>query len=706
MISLRQLAAALAPPDDEDSFVLSARRRVLAYTFALVLAAAAFLSYQSGALIDAELAPEVLEKSAVMADFIATDVELAIGYGVPLDRLAGVGSYLDESRAGHPEIKFIALLAVDGHPLYVSGDYPTGSRRAAAEEAARPVIAGTIAAADATDLSRLDIAMRVVRTQAGPVAGVAIGNDPGFLQRQMADLAFDIVIVLLVSLFLTFEIAVALIAVRAVKPMNQLLTLMRAGAAGDLRRIIAHHVNNDVGRAIQQFNRIVTSLNDHYGRLLANLAADTRPDLRSRLFQIGERFGLSANGAVPTPAAAAAVDVRLPLFVFILAEEMQKPFLPLYVKSLGGSFARLPQEVLIGLPISVYMLVLALATPFAASWVDRLGARRIFVLGLVPAIGGFLGAAFATTVGELIAARSLTAIGYAMCTIAAQGFIIEVTSVDRRAQGISVFVGVLMTANICGTAIGGILADRIGYRAVFLCAASLALLAGVLGRRMLPAAAATAPRADRPRLADLLAVLAGWRFAGLVVFAAIPAKIVLTGFLFYAVPLYLGQIGVPEAGIGRIMMTYSLVIALAGPWLSIFSDRYRAGRWMVFGGTLLSGLAMAIPSLRPDRFGVFAAVVAVALAHAASISPQIALLPAICQEEIRRVGETAVLGVLRMAERVGSVIGPILVAAWVTRFGFVEGLALVGVAVCLLSFLLLTSLIGLPQSAEVENALP
>ena len=169
----------------------------------------------------------------------------------------------------------------------------------------------------------------------------------------------------------------------------------------------------------------------------------------------------------------------------------------------------------------------------------------------------------------------------------------------------------------------------------------------------------------------------------------------LTGFLFYAVPLYLGQLGVSEAEIGRIMMLYSLVIVFAGPWLSRISDRYGAGQWMVFAGTLLSGLAMAILWGRSDRIGVIIAVLAVALAHAASISPQIALLPALCQREIERVGETAILAILRMVERVGSVIGPVLVAAWVTEFGFVTGLSLIGAYIVVLSLFLPTIFVGL-----------
>ena len=52
-----------------------------------------------------------------------------------------------------------------------------------------------------------------------------------------------------------------------------------------------------------------------------------------------------------------------------------------------------------------------------------------------------------------------------------------------------------------------------------------------------------------------------------------------------------------------------------------------------------------------------AAVVALALGHAVSISPQIALVPEICHDEIAKLGQTTVLGLLRTFERAGSVVG-------------------------------------------------
>src|SRR5690606_18914225 len=150
-----------------------------------------------------------------------------------------------------------------------------------------------------------------------------------------------------------------------------------------------------------------------------------------------------------------------------------------YVAELERNFAWISAEILVGLPISIYMLALAVATPISGTWVDRFGARRIFLIGLLPAIAGFVGCAFAAGVLDLLLARTASAVGYAMITIAAQGYMAQAAGRQKRTQGMSTFIGVLMAASICGTAVGGIVADRVGYRAVFLLAAIVALFAGI-----------------------------------------------------------------------------------------------------------------------------------------------------------------------------------------------------------------------------------
>lgn len=671
------------------------RTRILLITLALALAAATVLSLRTHSLFKDVLAPEITQKADIVAELATQDVERALGLGIPLDRMVGVTAYLDQLLAAHEELAYAAVLDARGRLVFSAGEDPGDI----ADELKQPVASfapGSIDREILWEKGRQMVLGRAEGPDGATAAVIAVSLDPRFVDRQFEELAQDVFIVLLVALFLSFEMAVVLLTGRTLRPLNQLIEAVEAGGQGNLHRRIAYRANDGIGRVVRHFNSLVQGLNERYRRLVEH--AGERPALREQVAAIGARFGLTDGPIDSFGIRAAVTDVRLPLFVFVMAEELQKSFLPLYISSLDANVSWLSPQLLISVPISVYMATLALSTPISGSWSDRYGPRRIFLAGLLVAIVGFLAAAGARSVLELVAARAAGAIGYGMCTIAAQGFIVQVTDREERTRGVSVFVTVLMSASICGTAIGGIIADRLGYRVVFVCAAALALIAGVLALRMM-ARGRPAEEARRVKLADLGIALRNPRFLALVLFAAIPNKIVLTGFLFYAVPLYLSDQGVSEAETARVMILYSLVIVLLGPWVSRMADERGYGWSLVIIGTLLSGLAMFLLAVRADVYGVAGAVLAVAVAHAISISPQIALVPEICADEIARVGQTTVLGALRMLERIGSVIGPMLVAAVAVRFGYTASLMVIGGMIALCAPILLLARRGLRGSA-------
>ena len=69
----------------------------------------------------------------------------------------------------------------------------------------------------------------------------------------------------------------------------------------------------------------------------------------------------------------------------------------------------------------------------------------------------------------------MCALGYAMVFVAAQGYVLDRTGQQNRAQGFALFIGAIMVATVCGPSIGGILADNIGFRASFGVSALMAL---------------------------------------------------------------------------------------------------------------------------------------------------------------------------------------------------------------------------------------
>ena len=82
--------------------------------------------------------------------------------------------------------------------------------------------------------------------------------------------------------------------------------------------------------------------------------------------------------AAARPARLAAI--RLPLFLFILTEELTRSFLPLHIRELAIAASRAGETTLIGMPISVYMLCFAVAT--GCRWAGRpVRCPRVFGLG-------------------------------------------------------------------------------------------------------------------------------------------------------------------------------------------------------------------------------------------------------------------------------------------------------------------------------------
>src|SRR5690349_16359916 len=170
----------------------------------------------------------------------------------------------------------------------------------------------------------------------------------------------------------------------------------------------------------------------------------------------------------------------------------------------------------------LFMLIVALGQPYLGSWSDRVGRRRAMLIGAVIATVGFAATALAYNLYDLLLWRSLGGLGYAMVFVAAQGYVLDRTGQQNRAQGFALFIGAIMVATVCGPSIGGILADNIGYRLSFGVSAFMALLS-LLAIARLPTtemrAQAVKP-ARGPRVREIVALMVNRRFMTLTGLAA------------------------------------------------------------------------------------------------------------------------------------------------------------------------------------------
>jgi EmrB/QacA subfamily drug resistance transporter len=166
--------------------------------------------------------------------------------------------------------------------------------------------------------------------------------------------------------------------------------------------------------------------------------------------------------------------------------------LPSIRASLGASLSGL-QWI-----IDAYLLVLASLLMLSGSTGDRIGRRRTFQTGLVLFTLGSLLCSLAPSLGWLIAARVLQAVGGSMLNPVAMSIITNVfTDPRERARAIGVWGGVIGISLGLGPVVGGLLTETVGWRAIFWINVPIGVAAVILAAVYVPES-----RAPRPRRVD------------------------------------------------------------------------------------------------------------------------------------------------------------------------------------------------------------
>lgn len=413
-------------------------------------------------------------------------------------------------------------------------------------------------------------------------------------------------------------------------------------------------------------------------------------------------INLLNNAEVKNSFGAPIIDpsnIRPAAFLFLLGVDLSAAFVPLHMKSLYQPLFGLPKDVVLGLPISSMFLCVSFTIVIAGIWLDRRGWHEPFLVGLFLTAGAMFYAWWAPDAVHFIFAMGLAGLGYGLALMASQGFVIVHTDEKTKARGLAYLIAGIYAGSICGTAIGAMLAERIGYRSVFLVSAITLLL--TLGYTLMTMGGTIKKqtlndKTGTQKITSSVTALHYWNFLrnrhvlGLIFLSSLPSAIAVIGLLNYFGPVYLDRLGVSQSIIGSVLILYSICIVYLGPFISQYIDATDNKRLFVFIGCVLGGGAFLSFYFFSGLTATIIAVLLLGVSSCFVLASQTTY--ALTLDVTKQLGQGRAIGIFRASSRIGQMLGPLLFGWLMVSTEINQGLTYFGIAylVTAVLFMLLT----------------
>ena len=400
----------------------------------------------------------------------------------------------------------------------------------------------------------------------------------------------------------------------------------------------------------------------------------------------------------PTKYDEAMLSIVKPVFfVAVFFEHLAYSFLPQFMHQVAATHGLWPNFA--STTYMIYYLCFALALIPAGTYSQQHGPRRLIMGGLLLSAVGLLTLALPDAVYLLMGARAISGIGQGMLFIGIQSYILAVASPEKRTQGAAIIVFGFQGGMISGTAIGALLVVYMGPDGVFtfgaIIALAMALYAMVLVPEVVPIKRdGFGLRQTVKQLGSNVGMaIRSFDFMKTMLLVGIPAKAVMTGIIMFALPLLLARMEYAQEDIGQIIMLYGAGVLVASSYISRFVDRTGKAEYVLFMGTLISGVGVFMISVMEwQGFGnlpggntlvIIAGVVTLGLAHGLINAP---VVTHVAESKLAsRIGTDSTTASYRFLERIGHVAGPIIVGQMFLVGGQQTG-SLIWIAVAVIVF--------------------
>ncbi|NIZ61238.1 hypothetical protein DL239_09645 [Sedimentitalea sp. CY04] len=597
-------------------------RRTSAVFASLTLVTLVGLAWVSHAVLSKSLVPELDRRAALVAHTLTENVKTAIEAGIPADQLVGLKAALQDMQARFPEVRSISI-SLSG--IETSVGSPTGRTY-----------------------------REVVQFSPYDTGVVSVSSDPRMLTRQFRALFLDLSVIVVFTALLAVEIATILLSKSLIGPISGLAVVARSVLDGRRNLVFSPKWPAELRLRAQRLNTAI----------LASAPNGAASVHRLRL--------------------ASLADVRLGLFLFAVADEAPLSFFVLFMQDLPNDLAFVPSELAISLPFAGYLISALICAPLARPLGQKIGYRQLFITAALLTAVAKIGLLSAPSILVATLWQSLNGALFVLAMLACQDYLLDLLPSKERVRSMAIFRAVLFSGVFAGTAIGGILADRIGEPAVFAFCAGLATIAAVLiWMQMAPLGEVFGSVDEDQRLSlGFLKCFGDWRFVLFALGVIAPQAIIDHVFISYLLALLMDDAGASIRMIAQVMMLFFLALTLAGQAAGHIKFVSTAPQACAGLGTLAAGAVIWHIGAAPSFEGLLFVAVVSGAALGLSAGPITAIVVHLSQTSLSHLGLTNVLGMVRVLERAGAAAAMVSAGAFAASFGFERTTSMIGIYAC------------------------
>jgi len=336
-------------------------------------------------------------------------------------------------------------------------------------------------------------------------------------------------------------------------------------------------------------------------------------------------------------------------FSIMTGMSLSSSFLPIMANSLD------PSGVLVGMVVSAWFLSRIFMELPAGVISDRIGRRRLLVVGLGLSLAGPLLSSQATNIYILIVARGLWGMGTALYFMSNMALLMDILPTSTRGKALGIFQGIEFIGSFIGAPVGAFLAVYLSYTLVFYFTFAFILVSFVLAMRSRNMRGLEVQgHKSSLTMKQITGSLRNWGII-MVCLINMSRMLVMQGIHQTVLQLYLNQqMGLSVAGIGWVVSAFVLGQVVALPTAGDMSDRFGRKPVLAVGFTVrLAGVLLF--TLSGNLLVLLLSGLVSGIGEGLTMTTLLAALTDVAPQEARG----GAVGLYRTFMDVGGFLGPV-----------------------------------------------